>query len=78
MPRLEARLDEWAERAAAGAAHAGLEPVACALLEEAERRLADGRAPARLWHRCSRCPGESISPGRPSTPSATVLKTQAL
>ena len=40
MPRLEARLDEWAERAAAGAPHAGLEPVACALLEEAERRLA--------------------------------------
>ncbi len=51
MSRLEARLDDWTTQAVPGAAPAGLEPVARALLEEAERRLPDGRVPAALWHR---------------------------
>jgi long-chain acyl-CoA synthetase len=51
MSRLEARLDDWVAPAASGAPPTGLEPVARALLEEAERRLSDGRVPAALWHR---------------------------
>jgi long-chain acyl-CoA synthetase len=51
MSRLEARLDGWTTGAASAAPPAGLEPLARALLEEAEPHLADGRVPAAAWHR---------------------------